>query len=389
MHQDPLVEIEEEEEGRLAHQNYKRFASGKQGWRKSFYQLKKSRSERKIRKFGKNRESMDGGMKTHREQAKNDLVPKGNQGGKKRPGSAGTGQSKPLDIAKMNASLRLLKKSIDKSNKSNSSSKQNTPEILIQESSRGPIVPKINKEIEIDSSIFKRKGDKSSAKKPREKVMPIHFGSSYNSDQKEKTKEYNSNRNSPCISRMRRIFGSEKVVRKQFHRNNSINNQSSSLRDSKMGDQLKSVETSEVDESIFERSTYENFIDKKYQELYKQKISEYDDVTQTLEKEAEKKRNRFKRLYNEKKISSHSYDRELEGVEKWKINQKKEIKKNWKNIAQIIGHLQKDQFDLQKFKQSILSPDESRLNTRNISSIMADDSVDSINLNKIEMLEFQ
>jgi hypothetical protein len=188
---------------------------------------------------------------------------------------------------------------------------------------------------------------------------------------------------------MRRIFGSEKVVRKQFNRNNSLNNQSSSFRDSKMGDQFGSVEASEIDESIFERSTYENFIDKKYQELYKVHISEYKHITQSLEQQAERKKNKYKALFLEKKISSHSFDRELKGIEKWENSKKKQIKKKQKNIIQVLGFLQKDQFDLQNFKNSIMSPDESRVNTRNLSSIMVDDSADSINLNKIEMSDFQ
>jgi hypothetical protein len=195
--QDPLLEIEEEEEGRQANQNYKRFMSEKQGWRKSFYQMKKSKSERKIREVGRYRESMDGDMKTHRAKVKNDLIPKNNKGEKKRPGSAGTGQSKPLDIAKMNASLKLLKRSINRSNKSNSSPRNSSSEIHIQESGCGPILPKMSKEIEIDSSIFKRKNGKSAVKQSREKIMPIHFSGVHKSDKKQNVDVYKNEKNSP------------------------------------------------------------------------------------------------------------------------------------------------------------------------------------------------
>jgi len=368
-------------------------------WKKSFNVSKKSLITNKLKKNTKHRESIDVVLKSHRSKAQNELFPANAKFMKKRPGSAGNNQntSKPFDVAKIHASLKLLKKSIKKSSVSGSSQRDNTNEDINFESSRGPILtPKV---IENDDKyLFKRKNLRQGPRKSDFKNTKVNYSSVYNEEQK--TMFQNSAmslevpKETPNVSRMRKIFGSEKLVRQQYLRNQnqSFTKSAVSNRDSKLRSQISSVEASEFDESIFERSAFDNFLDNKYkeldyQELYKIHMSEYKTIAQSLDQEVERKRNKYKVMLQENKITSNSFDSKLKGVEKWKKSKKKEITKKKKTIVQVLGYLQKDKFDLQNFRNTIISPEESRINAKS-SLMMTDESVDSINLNKIDASDY-
>lgn len=119
---------------------------------------------------------------------------------------------------------------------------------------------------------------------------------------------------------MRRVLGSEQMVRQHSKRKDNLSENVSGLMSKNLSSAAKdnTVEASEVEESIFERSAFENFTFQKFQQLYQDHISEYKEFHEKIEKEAERKKRVFKVLLKEDKISSHSFDRKLKGVEKWK-----------------------------------------------------------------------
>lgn len=186
------------------------------------------------------------------------------------------------------------------------------------------------------------------------------------------------------------MLGSEQMVRQHSKRNDNLSGNVSGLMSKNLSSAVKdhTVEASEVEESIFERSAFENFTFQKFQQLYQDHISEYKEFHQKIEKEAERKRRAFKVLLKEDKISSHSFDRKLKGVEKWKKTTKKEIKKRQKNFIQVLGCLQKDKFDLENFKKNAFNLDDSKWNLKDASSLQMDNSIDSVNLIKGEVSDY-
>lgn len=189
---------------------------------------------------------------------------------------------------------------------------------------------------------------------------------------------------------MRRVLGSEQMVRQHSKRKDNLSGNVSGLMSKNLSSAAKdnTVEASEVEESIFERSAFENFTFQKFQQLYQDHISEYKEFHEKIEKEAERKKRVFKVLLKEDKISSHSFDRKLKGVEKWKKITKKEIKKRQKNFIQVLGCLQKDKFDLENYKKNAFNLDDSKWNLKDASSLQIDNSIDSVNLIKGEPTDY-
>jgi hypothetical protein len=187
----------------------------------SLNHIKKNQSENKIIVAGKFRDSLDVVMKTHKNNAQKELMGS-KKDSKKRPGSAGLKLNKPLDIAKMNASLRLLKKkTANKSHASNSSAKENSHDNHI--TGRGPVVKSKIAEQNLDASKFKRPNCRAALTKKKEKSL--NKSATENSSSSKLLPSPKMGRNLPpesprSISRMRRVFGSEKMIRQQLKRAN-------------------------------------------------------------------------------------------------------------------------------------------------------------------------
>lgn len=387
--ENPILEREDEIEGRnVTSQNFKRFSknnSKSKNWRASLSYLKKSQSMNKLSIAGEHKDSIDAILKTHRQKAQKELMPTTNSKAKKRPGSAGNNQNKsnPLDVAKMNAHLKLLRKSITKSETSSKNKSENDE--MFYQTSRGPILPtKQSPNIE-SIGLFKRNVHKQISKR-RDNHMPFDYSRENQSSsnvliQSPKTMR-SKVKESPEASRISRI-DIENISR--VSKRNQLTNQSN-VHNSKLHVQDSMI--SEIDESMLDKSLFRTLASGKYKEIYLEKFNEFDTIAQDLEKEAEKEKEMFRKMLQEHKISDASFDRKLKGVEKWKRAGKREIKNKKKNFIQILGFLQRDKFDLQNFKRTMFDTDESKLNLRNTSNVLGDLSMESSMINKNDRSEY-
>lgn len=233
-------------------------------WRKSLTHIKKTQSDKKSSIKGKSKESIDAILSTHRQKAQKDLIQE-NALKKKRPWSAETNQNKvkQLDIAKIQASLRLLKKSINKSVKSVASSKE---ALENSENYADSNKIQITQNTVSEMNLFKRQSEKSKLFKRNSKRAASEFSSSNQAkilkDIVYTPKELTGRgKQSPHVPKLRRMFGSEKIVKQHSKRNyNEI------LTDSAITDNIENkaghdtIEAYDVEEkSIFDRSTFEDF----------------------------------------------------------------------------------------------------------------------------------
>lgn len=293
----PIIENEEEYDVKnTASYNFKRYMEANENpnnWRKSLTYLKKSQSEKKMKSIGKHKDSQDIELKTHKINAQKELL--GNKKDpKKRPGSAGLKLNKPLDIAKMNASLKLLKKKTAiKSQFSNSPVKASSQDNF--ETGRGPFVKSKICDQNLDASKFKRPNGKASLTKKKEKSMnksARESGSASNLLSSPKNTRDLPPESPSSISRMRRVFGSEKMIRQQLKRADSSSAISNQL---KTQSRIAPNDNSELEDSVFERSAFDDYIKKKFQDM-SIKVPDFRSIESILIKKAEDERKKLDRM---------------------------------------------------------------------------------------------
>ena len=90
----------------------------------------------------------------------------------------------------------------------------------------------------------------------------------------------------------------------------------------------------------------------------------------------------------ENKMSNKSFDRELKRVEIWKNAKKKEIKKRERNFIDLLGKLCKESAALQNYQLNIDDIENSRFGKSSASNLI-NESIDSVNINKQDILETQ
>ena len=315
---------------------------------------------------------------------------------KRRPASAETNQQKTtkLDLEKMHASLKLLRKSIQKSSRSNliGDHKNDIADDRSDELVMKEVSAKICQEVQ---NKFKRtETKKTHMRKKTSKCSGYHDKDSHNNSTQVLMQSPKANRGeqtSPNISKLRRVFGSEKMVREHSRRNNN-----EMLSESMISDKFESskihppIDTSRIEKSIFERSAFDDFSFKKFQEFYKDQIMEFRMISEYVEKEGKDKKAKAHNLLQENKISSNSFDRKVNGIEKWISSRKKEIKKKKKSFIQLLGNIQKQQSEFQLLRRKIQSPDQALLDIRNHTpSIAIDTSVNSVNRDKCEPSDYR
>lgn len=349
----------------IAAQNFKRFVknNGKhKDWKSSLSYLKKTNSAKKLVIAGEHKDSIDAILKTHRAKARKELLPTSTKKTKKRPGSAGNNQKKcnQFDISKMQASLKLLKKSFNKSNASSKEKSENGEQIY--QTSRGPIVP---------AKLTENK-DMTSAYKRQNRKLPVKRRNG--SDRFDYTKSNQTNSN----------------MLVQTPKHNETGNES--YNESKLKKMFKNelnIDASKKSNSqVLSNSNISTGKEKGFKYLYSEQMREYKLISETVEKEAKKKATKIEQLRREHQISDDSFDRRIKGIEKWKKTRKKEIKKKEVNFIQLLGSLQKQTYELKNFKKNIFDTEDSKLISRNVSSVLVDDSADSINLNKVDASDF-
>lgn len=293
----PIIENEEEYDVKnTASYNFKKYMEANENpnnWRKSLTYLKKSQSEKKMKSIGKHKDSLDVVMKTHTINAQKELLAS-KKDSKKRPGSAGLKLNKPLDIAKMNASLKLLKKKTGiKSQASSSPGKASSQNNV--ETGRGPFVMSKICEHNLDASKFKRPNGKASLTKKKEKSMnktARESGSSSKLLSSPKNTRDLPPESPSSISRMRRVFGSEKTIRQQLQRadsNSAISNHH------KTKSRIAPNDISELEDSVFERSAFDDYIKKKFQDM-SIKLPNFKSIETILIKKADDERKKLDRM---------------------------------------------------------------------------------------------
>ena len=358
-------------------------------WRKSLTHIKKTQSEKKNSIKGKSKESIDAILSTHRQKAQKDLIQE-NTFKKKRPWSAETNQNKgkQLDIAKIQASLRLLKKSITKSAVSSKDALENSDNLL--DSNKIQITQNTISEI----NLLKRQNEKGKLFKRNSKRATSDFNTNNQTkilkDIMHTPKEIiGRGKESPHVPKFRRMFGSEKIVKQHSKRNyNEILTDSiiTENNDNKVVQEV--IEPSDVEKSIFDRSTFEDFSYKKFKEIFKNQIKMCQNISTEVYEIGQKKLKKITDLLTEKKISNNSFELKKRGIEKWMSIKKKAIKEKKKNFIQILGSIHRETSELQNLRKVIQSPDDSKANTKNIPSIILDTSLNSVGISKIEASDY-
>ena len=362
-------------------------------WKKSIANIKKTQSDKKSLNRGKSKECIDAVLSTYRQKECKDLIQE-NTLKKKRPWSAETNQNKnkQLDISKIQASLRLLKKSINKSIKAASvnDNNENTDNIELKEESN----LQITQNTESEANKFKRKSESSKLFKRNSKRATSDVVSSDRvnilRDVTYTPKDLTSRgKENAHVPKLRRIFGSEKMVKQHTKRGyNEMLADSTIIENNENKLVQGSVDPSDVEKSIFDRSTFEDFSYKKYKEFCKNQIKIWQTMTNELHVKGQNDIKKFKDMLNDKKISNNSFELKKRGIEKWISTKKKAIKETKKNFIQILGSMHKFTNELQDIRKDIQSPFESKVNIKNFSLMILDTSINSVGQSKIEVSNY-
>ena len=147
----------------------------------------------------------------------------------------------------------------------------------------------------MDPSKFKRQDGKASLTKKKEKSMNKSARESGSASKL--LSSPHKNRDLPpespsIISRMRRMFGSEKMIRQQLKRANS--NSAVSI-NQKTKSRITPNENSELEDSVFERSAFDDYIKKKFQDM-SIKVPDFRSIESILIKKAEDERQKLDRM---------------------------------------------------------------------------------------------
>lgn len=367
----PILENEEEYDVRnTASINFKKVkecvkADGT--WRQSLSYLKKN--------AGMHKDSADAALKSHKSKAHNQMVPKKGSDAKKRPGSAGLKQNKPLDIAKMQASLQLLKKNIEKSHKSTSSQKEVSEEI-INPTERGPVVRSKIIENNLDPSQFKRPSGKIALSKRKLNTQPMNISEILHKKPakdltKTPTKVFEMPEESPNIAKMRKIYGSEKGARRNFKREKVSVPQSMRSDSRGLGESMDSMEVSALEDSALDNTMYEVKYPKA-KEMLNALTYKYKDIRE----EAIRKKKESKSRLKQNKINQRKYEEEIQGIKRWMSKFKNKIKSQRKSFIELISTDVK--FDVDATSSRVFNAEESK----QISSRIIEESNDFLSANK-------
>ena len=242
-------------------------------------------------------------------------------------------------------------------------------------------------------SKFKRKSDGSKLFKRNSKRSASEFASNHQANimgediygSKDQTSRGKESLHAP---KLRRMFGSEKLLKQHSKRNYSEMFGDSTFTENENRIAHDSVDPSDVEKSIFERSTFQDFSYKKYKEIFKNQIKICQSITKEVDIKGERKLKRIKEMLIEKKISNKSFENEKKGIERWIDRKKKAIKEKKKNFIQILGNIHKETAELQNLRKIIQSPDDSKAANKNITSMLLDTSINSVGFSKIEAFDY-